>query len=180
MIVELPGEAPDVAKARFIAENATICGDVVIGENTTVWFCAVIRAEGEPVRIGSEVSVQDHVMIHIDRGCPVSVGDRVTIGHNAVLHGCTVEDDALIGMNATVLNGAVIGCGSLVAASALVPEGMVVPPNSLVAGVPAKVKKAFTEEEIRARQDYYIPLYQKEGADYAAVLGSGVPGNPSL
>lgn len=175
MIVELPVGKPDVSKALFVANSATICGNVTLGAGTTVWFDAVLRAEDDPIVVGEAVSVQDHVMVHIDFGYPVAIGNRVTIGHNAVLHGCTVEDDVLIGMNSTVLNGAVVGRGSLVAAGALVPEGMVVPPNSLVAGVPAKVKKTFTEEEIQARQDYYIPLYQKEGADYAAVLGSGVP-----
>lgn len=175
MIVELPAGKPDVSQALFVANNATICGNVTLGAGTTVWFNAVLRAEADPISIGEAVSVQDHVMVHIDFGYPVTIGNRVTIGHNAVLHGCTVHDDVLIGMNSTVLNGAVIGRGALVAAGALVPEGMVVPPNSLVAGVPAKVKKTFTEEEVNARQDYYIPLYRQEGIDYTAALGSGVP-----
>jgi carbonic anhydrase/acetyltransferase-like protein (isoleucine patch superfamily) len=97
--------------------------------------------------VGAQANVQDNVTLHADPGFPVSVGERVSIGHNAVVHGATVEDDCLIGMGATVLNGAVIGAGSLVAAQALVPQGMVVPPGSLVAGVPAKVRRELTEEE---------------------------------
>lgn len=173
MIYSLPSGTPSVSGARFIAENATIAGDVTIGAESTVWFSAVLRAEGAPITIGRETSIQDNVTVHIDLGRPTRIGDRVTVGHNAVLHGCTVEDDVLIGMNSTVLNGAVVGRGSLVAAGALVPEGMVVPPNSLVAGVPAKVKRTFTPEEVQKRQDYYIPLYAKEGAEYAEALGQG-------
>lgn len=177
MILELPEPAgkPDVAQARYIAPNATICGNVTLGRDTTIWFDAVLRAEDDPIVIGDETNVQDHVMVHIDFGHPVHIGSRVTIGHNAVVHGCTVEDDVLIGMNATILNDAHVGKGSLVAAGALVLEGQVIPPNSLVAGVPAKVKKVFTAQEVEDRQNYYIPLYLKEGADYAATMGSGVP-----
>ena len=149
MIYSLPSGTPSVSGARFIAENATIAGDVTIGAESTVWFSAVLRAEGAPITIGRETSIQDNVTVHIDLGRPTTIGDRVTVGHNAVLHGCTVEDDVLIGMNSTVLNGAV------------------------VAGVPAKVKKTFTPEEVQKRQDYYIPLYAKEGAEYAEALGQG-------
>lgn len=146
-----------------------------VGSRYHIWFDAVLRAEDDPIVIGDETNVQDHVMVHIDFGHPVHIGSRVTIGHNAVVHGCTVEDDVLIGMNATILNDAHVGKGSLVAAGALVLEGQVIPPNSLVAGVPAKVKKVFTAQEVEDRQNYYIPLYLKEGADYAATMGSGVP-----
>ena len=173
MIISLPGEEPDVSKAQFIAPNATISGSVTLGRNVSVWFNAVIRAEGDPIFIGDETNVQDHVMVHVDVKHPVHIGRRVTIGHNAIVHGCTVEDDVLVGMGATILNDAHIGRGSLVAAGAIVLEGQVVPPNSLVAGVPAKVKKTFTAEEVAARQEYYIGLYLKEGAMYAQALGVG-------
>lgn len=159
MIVSIDGHTPDVSKAAFVAENATVCGNVVAGEDSSIWFGAVLRAEGEPLRIGARTNIQDNVTVHIDNGFPVTIGNEVTVGHNAVVHGCTVKDGVLIGMGSTILNGAVIGEGSVVAAGALVLEGAVVPPRSLVAGVPAKVKKTFTEEEVADRIAYYTPLY---------------------
>lgn len=170
MVIELAHGKPDVDKACFIAPNATVSGRVALGNDVSVWFNAVIRAEGDSITIGDETNVQDHVMIHVEAGMPVRIGKRVTIGHSAVVHGCTVEDDVLIGMNATVLDKAVIGCGSLVAAGALVPEGMVVPPYSLVAGVPAKVKKSFSQEEVAQRSNRYVPHYVEEGKEYARAL----------
>lgn len=170
MIIELPGAKPSIEQACFVAPNATISGQVVLGKDVSVWFNAVIRAEGDSITIGDETNVQDHVMVHVEAGMPVSIGKRVTIGHSAVVHGCTVEDDALIGMNATILDKAVIGRGSLVAAGALVPEGMIVPPYSLVAGVPAKVKKTFSEEDVAKRCDHYVPHYIEEGKEYARIL----------
>lgn len=168
MIVSIDGCTPDVSKAAFVAENATVCGNVVAGEDSSIWFGAVLRAESEPLRIGARTNIQDNVTVHIDNGFPVTIGNEVTVGHNAVVHGCTVEDGVLIGMGSTVLNGAVIGEGSVVAAGALVLEGAVVPPRSLVAGVPAKVKKTFTEEEVADRIAYYTPLYVSEAKHYAA------------
>ena len=167
MIRSIEGCTPETAQAAFIAENATVCGDVKLGEESSVWFGAVLRAEGEPLRVGSRTNIQDNVTVHVDYGYPVSIGNNVTVGHNAVVHGCTVEDDVLVGMGSTILNGAVIGKGSVVAAGALVLEGAVVPPNSLVAGVPAKVKKTFTEEEVANRVAYYTPMYVREAKEYA-------------
>lgn len=174
MIISLPDYTPDISQADFIAPNATISGNVTLGKHASVWFGAVIRAEREPIVIGDDTNIQDNVTVHIDVNYPTHIGKRVTIGHNALVHGCTIEDDVLVGMGATILNGAHIGKGALVAAGALVLEGMEVPPNSLVAGVPAKVKKIFTPEEVKKRQDYYINLYLREGQEYAATLGSGV------
>lgn len=174
MIISLSDYTPDISQADFIAPNATISGNVTLGKHTSVWFGAVIRAEREPIVIGDDTNIQDNVTVHIDVNYPTHIGKRVTIGHNALVHGCTIEDDVLVGMGATILNGAHIGKGALVAAGALVLEGMEVPPNSLVAGVPAKVKKIFTPEEVKKRQDYYINLYLREGQEYAATLGSGV------
>ena len=168
MIISIDGHTPDVSQAAFIAENATVCGDVVLGKDSSVWFGAVMRAESEPMRIGARTNIQDNVTVHIDNGYPVAIGNDVTVGHNAVVHGCTVEDGVLIGMGSTVLNGAVIGEGSVVAAGALVLEGAVVPPNSLVAGVPAKVKKTLAPEEVAQRIAYYTPLYVNEAKQYAA------------
>ncbi|MET7287265.1 gamma carbonic anhydrase family protein [Streptomyces sp. NPDC005573] len=147
LIVGIGGKEPRVEEAAFVAPTASVIGDVTLGAGASVWYGAVVRADVERITVGAEANVQDGVTLHADPGFPVTVGERVSIGHNAVVHGATVEDDCLIGMGATVLNGAVIGAGSLVAAQALVPQGMVVPPGSLVAGVPAKVRRELSEEE---------------------------------
>ena len=135
MLVEFKGMFPDVEKAAFIAPNAAICGDVAMDEGSSVWFSAVIRGEVAPIRIGKNSNVQDNAMLHSDYDCPVTLGDRVSVGHNAIVHGATIEDDVTVGMHATVMNGAVIGAGSMVAAGALVKERSVIPPCSLVVGV---------------------------------------------
>ncbi|MBL1082973.1 gamma carbonic anhydrase family protein [Streptomyces actinomycinicus] len=147
LIVGIGGKEPQVDPEAFVAPTACVIGDVTLHPGTSVWYGAVVRGDVEKITVGAQTNVQDNVTLHADPGFPVTVGERVSIGHNAVVHGATVEDDCLIGMGATVLNGAVIGAGSLVAAQALVPQGMVVPPGSLVAGVPAKVRRELTEEE---------------------------------
>ncbi|MFD8912116.1 gamma carbonic anhydrase family protein [Streptomyces sp. NPDC059575] len=147
LIVGIGGKEPKIDPDAFVAPMASVIGDVTLGAGASVWYGAVVRGDAERIAVGADANVQDNVTLHADPGFPLTVGERVSIGHNAVVHGATVEDDCLIGMGATVLNGAVIGAGSLVAAQALVPQGMVVPPGSLVAGVPAKVKRALSEEE---------------------------------
>lgn len=147
LVMGIGGREPEVDPEAFVAPTASVIGDVTLGAGASVWYGAVVRGDVERISVGASANVQDNVTLHADPGFPVSVGQRVSIGHNAVVHGATVEDDCLIGMGATVLNGAVIGAGSLVAAQALVPQGLVVPPGSLVAGVPAKVKRELTEEE---------------------------------
>lgn len=147
MIKGIGGREPKVSEDVFVAPTASVIGDVTLQEGASVWYGAVLRGDVERISVGASSNVQDNCTLHADPGFPVSVGERVSIGHNAVVHGATVEDDCLIGMGATVLNGAVIGAGSLVAAQALVPQGMVVPPGSLVAGVPAKVRRELSEEE---------------------------------
>jgi carbonic anhydrase/acetyltransferase-like protein (isoleucine patch superfamily) len=147
LIVGTGGREPQVDPEAFVAPTASVIGDVTLHAGASVWYGAVIRGDVEKITVGAQANVQDNVTLHADPGFPVKVGERVSIGHNAVVHGATVEDDCLVGMGATVLNGAVIGAGSLVAAQALVPQGMVVPPGSLVAGVPAKVRRELTEEE---------------------------------
>ncbi|MFE1198315.1 gamma carbonic anhydrase family protein [Streptomyces olivaceoviridis] len=147
LIVGIGGKEPQVDPEAFVAPTASVIGDVVLLPEASVWYGAVLRGDVERITVGAQANVQDNVTLHSDAGFPVTIGERVSIGHNAVVHGATVEDDCLIGMGATVLNGAVIGAGSLVAAQALVPQGMVVPAGSLVAGVPAKVKRPLTEEE---------------------------------
>ncbi|GHA19508.1 gamma carbonic anhydrase family protein [Streptomyces purpurascens] len=147
MITGIGGREPQVDPEAFVAPTASVIGGVTLGAGASVWYGAVVRGDVESISVGASSNVQDNCTLHADPGFPVTVGERVSIGHNAVVHGATVEDDCLIGMGATVLNGAVIGAGSLVAAQALVPQGMVVPPGSLVAGVPAKVRRELTEEE---------------------------------
>ncbi|MFH9006297.1 gamma carbonic anhydrase family protein [Streptomyces afghaniensis] len=147
MITGIGGREPQVDPEAFVAPTASVIGSVTLGAGASVWYGAVLRGDVEAISVGASSNVQDNCTLHADPGFPVTVGERVSIGHNAVVHGATVEDDCLIGMGATVLNGAVIGAGSLVAAQALVPQGMVVPPGSLVAGVPAKVRRELSEEE---------------------------------
>ncbi|WP_316778041.1 gamma carbonic anhydrase family protein [Streptomyces sasae] len=147
LIVGIGGREPSIEGDVFVAPTASVIGDVTLRAGASVWYGAVVRGDVEKITVGAQANVQDNATLHADPGFPVSVGERVSIGHNAVVHGATVGDDCLIGMGATVLNGAVIGAGSLVAAQALVPQGMEVPPGSLVAGVPAKVRRVLSEEE---------------------------------
>lgn len=147
LIITIGGTSPTVPASAFLAPNATLIGDVTLGERASVFYGAVLRADTDRITIGEGTNLQDNVVMHVDGGVPATVGARVTVGHGAVLHGCTVEDDCLIGMSATVMNHAVIGTGSLVAAGALVTEGTIVPPRSLVAGVPAKVRRELTDDE---------------------------------
>ncbi|MFG2308118.1 gamma carbonic anhydrase family protein [Streptomyces sp. NPDC048566] len=147
LIKGIGGKEPQVDQAAFVAPTAVVIGDVTLGAGASAWYGAVLRADCGPIVIGADSNVQDNCSLHVDPGFPISVGERVSIGHNAVLHGATVEDDCLIGMGATVLNGAVVGAGSLVAAQALVPQGMRIPPGSLVAGVPARIRRPLTDEE---------------------------------
>lgn len=170
MIIEMRGKRPDVEGALFIAPDAVISGDVHLAEDTSIWFHAVLRAEEQPITIGARSNVQDHVMIHADFGLPVTVGEGVSIGHNAIVHGCTIEDDVLIGMGATVMNGAVIGKGAVIAAGALVLQGTVVPPYSVVAGVPGKVKKTISEE-VAATNRRNNNIYLDDARAYAEALG---------
>ena len=141
-------QAQQVANDVFIAAGAQIVGDVTIGEESSVWFNAVIRGDCEAIRIGRGTNVQDNCVLHADPGFPCMVGDGVTIGHAAVVHGAKLGDNVVIGMHAVVMNGADIGRDSLVAVGAVVTEGTVVPPGSLVMGLPGKVARALTADEI--------------------------------
>ncbi|MFD9283553.1 gamma carbonic anhydrase family protein [Streptomyces mirabilis] len=161
LIMGIGGKDPQVDPEAFTAPMSVVIGDVTLHAGASVWYGAVLRADFGPIVIGADSNIQDNCTLHVDPGFPITVGERVSVGHNAVLHGATVEDDCLIGMGATVLNGAVIGAGSLVAAQALVPQGMQVPPGSLVAGVPAKVKRPLTEEErqgLTLNGTFYVDL----------------------
>jgi gamma-carbonic anhydrase len=142
------GVVPRIAASAYIDSSAQIIGDVTVGERSSVWLNVSIRGDVNYIRVGDETSIQDNCVLHVDHDVyPCLVGNRVTVGHSVVLHGCQVEDDALIGIGAIVLNGAKIGAGAVVAAGALVPEGMEVPAQTLVMGTPAKVRRAVTSEE---------------------------------
>ena len=159
MLIALEDKIPQVADTAWIAPTAVLAGSVVIGDGASVWYGTVLRADNEPITIGARSNVQDNCVFHVDQGKPVLLGEGVSIGHSAVVHGATIEDHVLVGMHATVMNGAVIGTESLIAAGALVTEGMVVPPRSLVAGVPAKVRRELTEAEI-AKLHHNAEIYE--------------------
>lgn len=146
-VLALPSVSPTIDDAAFIAEGARIVGDVTLGAGSSVWYNAVLRGDSASIRIGVGSNVQDNVSIHVDVEHPVDIGPKVSIGHNAVVHGCTIGEGSLIGMGAVVLSGAVIGSGCLVAGGAVVLAGTTVPDGSLVAGVPAKVRRALSDEE---------------------------------
>ncbi|WP_035804067.1 gamma carbonic anhydrase family protein [Kitasatospora mediocidica] len=147
LIAAVFGRVPEVDPTAFVAPNAVVVGSVSVAAGASIWYGAVLRGDAESITVGEATNIQDNCTVHSDLGFPAVLGARISVGHNAVLHGCTVEDDVLVGMGAVVLNGARIGAGSLVAAGAVVPQGMQVPAGSLVAGVPAKVKRALTEDE---------------------------------
>ena len=131
--------------SAFIAPGAIVLGDVHLGAESSVWYNAVLRGDTDRITIGDRTNIQDLTMIHADPGVPCTVGDRVTVGHRVILHGCTIEDECLIGMGAIILNGARVGRGSIVGAGAVILEGMEIPPRSLVIGLPAKVMRPVDE-----------------------------------
>ncbi len=148
-IIPYEGRAPRVAATAFLADGSVVTGDVEIGEHSSLWFGTVVRGDVNHVRIGARTNIKYHCVVHVTtRTHPTVIGDDVTVGHRAVLHGCTVHDRCLVGIGAIVLDGAVVGPDAMVGAGALVPPGMVVPPGKLVLGAPAKVKRDLTADEI--------------------------------
>jgi carbonic anhydrase/acetyltransferase-like protein (isoleucine patch superfamily) len=155
MIREHKGRRPRLAAGVYIDESAQVIGDVEIGEESSVWMCTVIRGDVNWIRIGKRSNVQDGTIVHVmTKTHPTVIGDNVTIGHGAIVHGCTIENLCLIGMGAILLNGSHVGSGSIVAAGTLLVEGMKVPPRSLVMGSPGKVKRALTDAEVQDIQAY--------------------------
>jgi len=164
MMIELDGNAPQVASDAWVAPGVVLIGAVTLESESSVWFGSVLRADGDPITIGERSNIQDGCMLHTDEGFPITVGRGVSVGHGVVLHGCTVGDDVIVGMGARVLNGAKVGRESLVAAGAVVLEGTEIPPGSLVAGVPAKVRRPLSAEEIEGLRDNartYVDLKKK-------------------
>ncbi len=154
-----------IDKTVFIADGANVVGNVEISENCSVWFNAVIRADSDRVKIGENSNVQDNAVIHTSEGFGVQIGDNVTIGHGAIVHGCTIEDNVMIGMGAIVLNGAKIGKNSIIGAGTLVTQGKIIPAGSLAFGNPAKVVRQLTEDEIRSITDN-ANSYVEEAKEY--------------
>ena len=145
------GATPRLGKGVFVAEGAVVVGDVQVGDHSSIWFNSVVRGDVYPIRIGSRTNIQDNSVLHVTGGrWSLEVGDEVTVGHRVVLHGCTVCDKVLIGIGAVVLDGARIGSGSIVGAGSVVPPGFEVPEGTLVMGVPAKVRREVTPEELEA------------------------------
>ncbi len=147
-IYQLRDDAPVVPESAYVAPNATLIGKVTLGERASVWFNVVIRADNEPVHIGEGSNVQEAVVLHTDPGFPMNIARNVTIGHQAMLHGCTVGEGSLVGIQSVVLNGAVIGRNCLVGAGAIVTEGKTFPDRSLILGAPARVVRELTDQEI--------------------------------
>jgi len=154
MIEEFEGKFPIIAETAFVADSAYVIGDVEIGDDSSVWFHAVIRGDVNDIRIGRCTNIQDGTVVHVDREtAPTRIGDYVTVGHRAIIHGCTIGHHCLIGMGAVVLSGAIVGDHSLVAAGAVIREGQVIPPRSVVVGVPARVVRTVGDHELRRIED---------------------------
>jgi carbonic anhydrase/acetyltransferase-like protein (isoleucine patch superfamily) len=170
MITSYKGVFPRVAESAFVAGSADLIGDVEIHQNVSIWYQVVLRGDVGPIHVGRHSNIQDGSVLHSVTGVPVNVGEWVTVGHRAILHGCTVEDHCLIGMGAIVLNGVRVGEGSIVAAGALVLEDTVIPPGSLYAGVPAKLRRKLTEED-RSFIDVHAGHYLEYKEIYLAETG---------
>lgn len=163
---------PNIHPSSYIAPGAIVIGNVELQENSSVWFNAVLRGDNDKITIGKGSNIQDGTIVHSDEGYPTTIHENVTVGHNVILHGCTIMEGALIGMGSTILNGAVIGKGSLVAAGSLVREGMTIEPGMLVAGVPAKAIRQLTEndmERIKSGAFHYVENGKKFRAELKEV-----------
>lgn len=159
MLIALGDHSPVIPNSAWVAPNATLVGQVHLAEGASVFYGAVLRADNEPITVGPRSNVQDNCVFHVDKGKPLTLGEGVSVGHGAVIHGATVGDHVLVGMGATIMNGAVIGDEVLIAAGALVTEGMEVPPRTLVAGVPAKVRRELSDDEV-ARLHVNAEIYE--------------------
>ena len=165
-VITVNGKTPVIAKDAFVAATAVVAGDVTIEAGASIWFGAVLRGDSAQIRIGARTNIQDNCTIHVDEGVPCTIGADCSIGHNAVIHGASVEDGVLIGMHATVLNGATIGREAIVAAAALIPEGFVLAPGHVAMGVPAKSIRAVSNAERGRVQDgvrHYCEFARKYG-----------------
>ena len=167
MLLEYKGKTPKLGQRIYVAPGAYIIGDVEIGDDSSVWFNSVVRGDVHYIRIGKHTNIQDGSICHVMKDqYPLIIQDYVTIGHGVMLHGCTIDSHCLIGMRATILNNAKIGDHCIVGAGALVTEGTVVPPRSLVLGMPAKVKRSLTDEEVTSIDEYARRYYEYKAVSY--------------
>jgi carbonic anhydrase/acetyltransferase-like protein (isoleucine patch superfamily) len=173
MILNYMGRTPRIAASAFIADSADIIGDVEIGENASVWFQSVLRGDIEPIRVGANSNIQDGSVVHTMLGSPTVVGDWVTVGHRAILHGCTIENHCLIAMGAVLLNNVYVGEGSIVAAGALVLENTKIPPRSLYLGFPARFQRQLTDSD-RRFIDMHATHYMQYKENYLAESGKKI------
>lgn len=163
-VYQLDNKSPDLHESVWVAETSSVIGHVIMAEDSSAWFGAVIRGDNEPIHIGQRSNIQDNSVLHSDPGQPLSIGDDVIVGHQVMLHGCTIGNGCLIGIGATILNGAQIGEGSIIGAHALVTENKVIPPNSLVVGAPGRVMKTLGEAEakmLKLNADVYVSNAQR-------------------
>ncbi|NBI92069.1 gamma carbonic anhydrase family protein [Lachnospiraceae bacterium] len=154
-----------IHESAYVADGAVILGDVSVGEESSIWFHVTIRADRDKIVIGSRSNIQDNAVVHVDKGFPAYIGDGVTVGHGAVIHGCRIGDNALIGMGAIILNGARVGKNCIVGAGALIPQNMIIPDNSLAIGCPAKIMRQVTKQEVESNQ-FNADEYVEEGQKY--------------
>lgn len=168
-LFKLGDKAPQLGAHVWVAPNATVIGDIRLGDNVSVWWNAILRGDNDPIHIGDNSNIQDGSMLHTDEGVPMHIGANVTVGHLVTLHGCTVGDGSLIGIGSVVLNRAVIGKESLVGANTLIPEGKVFPERSLIVGSPGKVVRQLTDEEV-ARLRTSAAHYVANAARYRDTL----------
>lgn len=176
-IYRIEDHAPQLAPDAFVVDNATVIGRVTLGAGSSVWFNAVLRGDGDDITIGERCNVQDGAVLHVDPGFPLIMGDGVSVGHQAMLHGCTIGAGSLIAIKAVVLNGAVIGEQSLVGAGAIVTEGKRFPPRSLLLGAPAKVARELTEKDLQMLQSA-ADSYMRRAARYRATFSRIEPDRP--
>ena len=171
-IYALNDVAPEIDENAWIAPDANIIGKIVIEADASVWFCSTLRGDNEVIHVGAGSNIQENVVCHTDMGYPLTIGKGCTIGHKAMLHGCTIGDNSLIGMGATILNNAVIGKNCLIGAGALIPEGKEIPDNSVVMGAPGKVVKQVAEPQramLKASAQYYASNAQRFRKDLRAI-----------
>ena len=164
MIYKLGERVPNIHESCFVAPSADLIGSVTLKKNASVWFSTVLRGDNADIVIGENSNIQDGSILHVDDDFPLTIGDNVTVGHKVMLHGCTIGDGSLVGMNAVILNGAVIGKGCLIGANALVPEGKVIPDGSMVLGSPGKIVKTLDDEKVAMlafAADHYVENRQR-------------------
>lgn len=165
IVLPFDGKSPRLGERVFVAENATLVGDVVLGDDASIWFGTVLRGDVHAIRVGARTNIQDNCTVHVTTArFATTIEDEVTIGHGAIVHGCMIRRRALIGMGARVLDGALVGEMALVAAGSVVSEGMDVPPRTLVAGVPARVKRPLTDDEVARVEEawqHYVELKER-------------------